>query len=115
MTDIDWMELLFRHTWWTWTDGDRSWHSIAVHTFNLIEGLAWCVFSVLVLRRHICTRKSRTELLYSLAFLTFGATDFIEAYSLTSWLIWIKLMNLVVLWRLRAMSLRKWHPGSRLY
>ena len=115
MIDLDLMELLFRHTWWTWTAGDRSWHAIAVHVFNLGEGSVWCVFSALVLHRHVRSRRNLGELLYSLAFLSFGITDFIEAYSLTSWLIWVKLLNLVVLWRLRARSLREWHPESRLF
>lgn len=113
--DVDWPDLLFRHTWWSWTDGDRSWHSIAVHAFNLVEGLVWAVFSALVLIRHIRFRRSRAELLYSLAFLTFGVSDFVEAYALTSWLIWIKLVNLIVLWRVRAISIRDWYPGNRLF
>jgi len=115
MPEIDWLDLLFTHTWWSWAGGDRSWHSIAVHVFNLIEGLVWWIFSALVIVRHLRFRKSRAELAYSAAFLAFGVTDFIEAYALTSWLIWIKLVNLVVLWRLRAVSLKKWYPGSRLF
>jgi hypothetical protein len=115
MTQRDWMELLLRLTWWSWTDGDRSWHSIAVHVFNFVEGVAWWMFSALVLRRHLRFRKCRAELLYSLAFLSFGVTDFIEAYALTSWLIWIKLVNLIVLWRLRSTSLGEWYPENRLF
>jgi hypothetical protein len=42
-------------------------------------------------------------------------TDFREAYVLQSWLVWVKLANLVALIRLRAMAIRRWHPGSRLY
>lgn len=113
--DVDWLDLLFRHTWWSWTDGDRSWHSTAVHAFNLAEGSIWGVFSVLVLVRHVRFRRNRAELLYSLAFLTFGITDIVEAYALTSWLIWIKLANLIVLWKLRATSLRNWYPETRLF
>jgi flagellar biogenesis protein FliO len=42
-------------------------------------------------------------------------TDFIEAFSLTSWLLWIKLLILIALWRLRKLVRQRWYPTSRLH
>ena len=44
----DLVDLLLRHTWWSWSDGDRSWHSLFVHGFNLFEGTVWLAFAVIV-------------------------------------------------------------------
>jgi hypothetical protein len=60
-------------------------------------------------------RRSRLEILYALAFFTFGLTDFREAYVLRSWLVGVKLVNLIALIRLRAVAIKRWYPGSRLY
>ena len=115
MTHLDWIDLLFQHTWWRWAPGDRTWHSVTVHSFNLVEGVVWCVFSVLVFSRHLRFRRSYGEFLYGIAFLSFGVTDFIEANTLASWLIWLKVMNLLALWKLRAHSRTHWYPGNRMY
>ena len=58
---------------------------------------------------------STVEPVYALAFFTFGLTDFREAYALDSWLIAIKLANLVALFALRRYVLRQCYPESRLY
>ena len=50
-----------------------------------------------------------------LAFFTFGLTDFREAYVLESWLVWVKLLNLVLLIWLRSIAVRRWYPESRLF
>ena len=34
---------------WTFDPRDRSWFTVAYHTFNLFEGAVWTVFGVLVL------------------------------------------------------------------
>ena len=60
-------------------------------------------------------RRSRLELAYALAFLTFGLTDLREAFALQSWLIWVKLMNLLVLFGLRRIVIQRYYPTSRLY
>ena len=73
------------------------------------------MLAVLVIGRFFRFRKSFIEILYALAFLTFGLTDVREAYSLDSWLIWFKLANLVVLFRLRASVMRNLYPESRLF
>lgn len=108
-------ELLFVRNWWSWNDQDPSWHSVVVHWFNLFEGCVWCVFAALVYFRYRKHRHSSLELVYAAAFLLFGATDFVEAFSLTSWLMWIKLVTLIALWRLRTIVRRQWYPTSRLH
>jgi len=60
-------------------------------------------------------RRSRLEWWYALAFFTFGLTDFREAYALSSWLIWAKLANLILLLWLRATVIRRFYPTSKLF
>jgi hypothetical protein len=91
------------------------WFSIPYHAFNLFEGACWIVVGALVIRRYIAFRRSRLEVVYALAFLSFGATDFREAYVLESWLVWAKLANLIALIGLRAVAIRCWYPGSKLF
>ncbi len=60
------------------------------HFFNLFEGCVWLVFAALVIRRMMAGRPFQDRRGYALAFLTFGLTDFREAYALDSWPIWLK-------------------------
>ncbi len=108
-------ELLWFRPWWRYPDPRDPWFSVPYHLFNLFEGSCWVIFAVLVLRRYLARRRSRLETLYSLAFFTFGLTDFREAYVLESWLVWVKLFNLVLLVWLRSIAVRRWYPESRLF
>jgi hypothetical protein len=54
-------------------------------------------------------------LAYGIAFLTFGLSDFREAYSLQSWLILFKGANLAALIWLRWQVLRRYYPQSRTF
>ena len=107
--------LLFRHRWWTYSPRSATWVERATHGFNLFEGCAWTAFAALVLARWARHRRSRVEPVYALAFLTFGLTDFREAYALDSWLIAAKLVNLIVLYALRRYVVRNCYPESRVY
>jgi len=108
-------DLLFR-TWWSYNPDSSTWIDIALlHGFNLFEGCVWLVLSALVLGRYLRYRRSVLELVYALTFFTFGLTDFREAYTLQSWLIWVKVINLAALWWLRSTILRRFYPSSRLY
>jgi hypothetical protein len=69
----------------------------------------------LVLRRSLKNHRSAIEAVYALAFLTFGLTDFREAYALQSWLIWLKGANLLALLWLRSRVIARYDPGSKLY
>jgi hypothetical protein len=109
------IDVLFVRKWWSYRPDDVSWFSIYYHTFNLFEGTVWVVFAILVARRSIRARHSTIEAGYALAFLTFGLTDYWEAYELASWLIWIKLVNLLILIGLRALVIRRFYPTSKLY
>ena len=75
----------------------------------------WVVLSGLVLRRFVKYRHSRVEVVYALAFFTFGLTDFREAYALQSWLIWLKAANLLALLWLRALVIKRDYSESKLY
>jgi hypothetical protein len=90
-------------------------HDVVCHYFNLFEAAAWFTFAILVLRRWSRLRRSPLEVLYGLAFLTFSISDGIEAWQLTSWLLWWKLVNLVLLLSLRSKILRKCYPDARLF
>ena len=52
---------------------------------------------------------------YAAAFFTFGLTDFREAHTLQSWLIWLKVANLAILLWLRATIIGRYYPSSKLY
>lgn len=108
-------DLPFRHRWWTYSPRSATWIEHATHDFNLFEGCAWTVFAALALARWARRRRSRVEPVYALAFLTFGATDFREAYALDSWLIAVKLVNLIALFALRRHVIRSFYPESRVY
>ena len=106
--------LLFR-TWWSYAPNNPSWVETTLHAFNLFEGAAWVILSGLVIRRFLHHRQSAIEVAYSLAFFTFGLTDFREAYGLQSWLIWVKAANLLILLWLRSTVIKRFYPRSRLY
>lgn len=109
------MDYLWLKRWWQYPDPKDPWFSVPYHYFNLIEGTCWIIIACLVLRRDPSHRRSRLEILYFLAFFTFGMTDFREAYALESWLVWVKLMNLIMLIWLRSKAIRRWYPESRLF
>jgi hypothetical protein len=87
----------FCKSWWIHSSGNPDWFEIPYHFFNLLEGTIWMLLSALVLARYIRYRHSIIEAMHSAAFFTFGLTDFREAYALQSWLIWLKLANLLLL------------------
>lgn len=109
------VDVLLLRTWWSYDPRNGSLHSVLYRNFNLVEGTAWCVFATLVMRRYLHHRRSPLEVWYALAFLLFGMTDFREAWALQSWLLWIKLANLIALCRLRRIVIRKYYPESNTY
>lgn len=113
MTPI--LDLFVLHTWWSYAPHDYSAFAGLYHWFNVLEGVVWCVFSLLVFVRHSKFRKAACEVVYAAAFFTFGLTDFCEAYRLTSWLLWAKLGNLILLLWLRASIMKRYYPQSKVY
>jgi hypothetical protein len=111
----DMADILWSRTWWSYGRDAELPYSTAYHTFNLIEGTAWLVFCGLVLVRYYRFKNSRLELLYALAFFTFGLSDFREAYCQQSWLIWLKGINLAALLYLRHLVITRFYPLSKLY
>lgn len=110
----DALDILFCHTWWSWTRDRALPYSPAYHWFNLFEGAAWTVCAAIVFGRHLRYRHSLLEVWYALAFLAFGITDFIEAQQQASWLLWIKGVNLAVLVWLRRTVIRRFYPTRKL-
>jgi len=55
------------------------------------------------------------ELLYGLSFITFGLSDYREAYVLQSWLILLKAANLVALLWLRRIVIRRFYPQRKTF
>ena len=108
------LDFLITRTWWTY-DPSADWYASLYHWINLVEGGAWVVFAVLVLRRYLRHRKSPIELVYALAFATFGLSDFREAYIVESWLILFKAVNLAALLVLRSIVIKRHYPGSRTF
>jgi hypothetical protein len=72
------------------------------------------VFAVLVANRWRRCRQSSVELLYALAFATFGLTDVREASVISAALVLVKGVSLVALLWLRAYVMRRWYPESRV-
>lgn len=110
-----WIELLWSRAWWHYGQPGEAWFSMPYHVFNLFEGACWIVIGGLVLRRYVAFRRSRIEVVYAMAFVTFGLTDLREAYVLESWLVWAKLANLIALVVLRRVVIARWYPESRLF
>ncbi|WP_404306120.1 hypothetical protein [Neorhodopirellula lusitana] len=108
-------DLLIQRTWWRYSPRHGDLFNDLYHGFNLCEGAFWVALSCLVLRRYWIHRNSQLEIVYSILFLTFGITDFVESSALTSWLIWLKVMNLVPLFLVRRTIIRRYYRESKLY
>tara|TARA_R110002072_G_scaffold302603_1_gene486614 strand:- start:58806 stop:59126 length:321 start_codon:yes stop_codon:yes gene_type:complete len=103
------------HAGWRYTPGDGQWFATIYHGFNIAEGCAWIVCAGLVLRRFLIHRKSAVETYYAVPFLAFAVTDFVEAWEQSLWLIWLKLLNLIVLFQLRRTIMSRYYPTAKLY
>ena len=101
--------------WWNWDSEDPSLFSFCYHWFNLTEGFIWVVFAGLVHRRFLMERRSSIEPAYAGLFLAFGISDFQEAWEQSTWLICLKLINILLLFRVRRHNLDQFYPSSRLY
>jgi len=112
---IDWFQSQWQRVWWTWTPADPSVFSQVYHWFNLLEGCAWAIFAVLVLSRFQQHRQSLWEVPYSLTFLSFGLTDFCEAWEQSTWLIVVKGIHVIALFRLRQVIMTHHYPTATLY
>lgn len=115
---IDLVDWLWLHTWWSYAGSEDPLHAAVYRGINLAEGACWVGFAVAVLVRRAKQpgdKRSGIELAYALAFFVFGLTDFREAVALQSWLIWLKLVNLVVLLWLRHRVMKTLYPQSKVY
>jgi hypothetical protein len=102
------------YPWWSYHP-TAPWPSHLYSWFNVVEGWFWLVFAALVLQRYWKHRRSRLELAYSLAFFTFGLSDFRESYILESWLVLFKAVNLAALLALRWHVLQRHYPEFRAF
>ena len=109
------MDLFFHHVWWSYDAAEAVPADAVYHCFNLFEAAAWFAFAGLVLFRYAKHRHSLLEPVYALAFLGFALTDVQEAWTLTSWLIWLKGANLAALLGLRFYVIKHFYPGSKLF
>ncbi len=114
-TVSDLIDIIFLHTWWRYPTSHATWFDNIYHWFNILEGCAWFVFTFLTLRRFLKNRNSSLELWYSFAFFTFALSDFCEAYMQTSWLIWFKLVNLIMLFLLRRTVMSRYYSHAKLF
>jgi hypothetical protein len=112
---MDSIARLLGRSWWRYATGESPAFSTGYHWLNVAEGIVWCLIAGLVLRRHLRDRKSSFEIAYAAAFLTFGLSDFVEAYVLTTWLILAKGANLIALFLLRRLILRDHYPESKTF
>ena len=113
---MDWLDLLWWHTWREYDPNGSLSDFVWQHGFNLFEGACWFACSSLVIRRHLQHRKSKClELSYAAAFFFFGLSDFVQAYRLTSWLLVWKLFNLIALLVLRKRTIKRHYPSSEVF
>jgi hypothetical protein len=108
-------EIVFVRIWWTYDAEEPFGFSACYHWFNILEGLVWMIFSALVLLRFLRHRRSPIELCYCALFAAFGASDLVEAWQQSSWLIWLKLINLCCLVWTRERVLRCHYLEARVY
>jgi hypothetical protein len=110
------LDVLWFRTWWSYAGADDRFHATIYRGLNLVEAVVWFVFAALVawraMRHH---RLAGLELVYALLFLTFGLTDVREAWALQSWLIWLKLANLIALIGVRRLVMRRHYSLAKLY
>ena len=111
----DVLDALFLRTWWSYERDSHLVFSAVYPWLNVVEGCAWLIIAILVIRRYLRHRHSHIELWYALAFLTFAGSDFREAWVLQSWLIWFKAINLVALLYLRQLVLKRYYPTKRVF
>lgn len=112
------IDILWTRTWWAFAGADDPIHAWVYRGINGVEGAFWLGFAALVLLRRArqpAEQRSGIEVAYALAFVAFGLTDFREAVALQSWLIWVKLVNLVLLLVLRHRVIHSLYPQSKLY
>ncbi len=101
--------------WWVYDpDSVGVWGEI-YRSFNLFEGIAWVVFAILVTRRYFQRGKTRWEIVYAVAFLLFGLTDFREAYVQSAPLVLVKGVILVILLQLRRYVIQTYSPTNYWY
>lgn len=110
------VQWLWLHTWWSYAGSEDPLHATIYRGINIVEGLFWVGFCVAVLLRHARNPgRQRIEWVYAATFLCFGFTDFREAIALQSWLIWVKLVNLIVLLYLRKRVMKSLYPQGKLF
>lgn len=112
---VDW---LWQHTWWSYAGSEDPLHANIYRGINIVEGLFWVGFAVAVLVRSFrqpAKKRGGLEWAYAAAFLCFAITDFREAIALQSWLIWVKLANLIVLLWLRRRVMKTLYPDSKVF
>jgi hypothetical protein len=108
-------DLFWFHAWWRYDSRSDPWFSLPYHYFNLFEGACWVTVAGFVFGRYLAHRHATLEVWYAGAFVSFGLTDFREAFVLESWLIWFKLVNLIALVLLRRIVIRRFYPGKKLF
>lgn len=108
------LDIVFVRTWWSYSDGTNPAFSKPYHWFNLFEGWVWILCGLAVFLRYLRNRHSELEVNYAVAFVLFGLTDFREAYAQSSWLLWLKLFNLIALSYLRHLVITRYYPRCKL-
>jgi len=111
----EFLDILLLRTWWSYRRDFDLPISAAYHWFNIAEGVAWLVFAGLVANRYLEHRHTQLELVYAMLFLTFAITDFREAYVQQSWLIWLKLINLIGLLWMRRIVMARYYPSAKVF
>ena len=113
------LEMLQSHVvnqvWWQWDSENPSVFSSCYHWFNIAEGSVWLIFGGLVLHRFLIERCSWIEPVYAGLFLTFGGSDFREAWEQSTWLIALKGLNILLLLPIRHHIMNRHYPASKLY
>jgi len=101
------------HVWLDYSQTRHEPFTQFCHWFNIVEGIGWILLGLFVFTRYFKFRKSTDELWFAVAFMTFGLTDFYEAWLYPTWLIYVKAFNLIALLKLRSKVAPLYHTGKR--
>lgn len=108
----EFLEALWREPWWTFEPETAGFWGQLYRGFNIFEGTVWIVFALIVSWRYLRRGQSSWEIVYAIAFILFGLTDFREAAVQSAPLVLVKGIILILLLRLRHFVIKNCYTDA---
>ncbi len=108
----EFLKALWSEPWWTFDQQVASFWGHLYRGFNIFEGIVWVVFALVVFWRYLRRGQSFWEIVYAIAFLLFGLTDFREASTISAPLVLVKGIILILLLRLRHFVIKNCYTNA---